>query len=79
MTLAERTIAAAATLGLAAAAPSPQADVVRYRWAISQDAGATDSGADSAVSQPSPPTPAEIEQALRAYQQAAERRMESTK
>ena len=75
MTIAGRTIAAAVTMGLAAAAPAPQASGPRFVWRIGQDAGAPDASPSSGdAGQTAAQRDAEMAAVLRAYEQAHQRR-----
>jgi hypothetical protein len=73
MTLAERTITAAVALGLAAALPTPPARAPAYHWV----APTSTAGADS--QRAAPPTPAEVERALREYRAAVARRADPSR
>lgn len=76
MTYAERAIAGAITLGLAAVAPTPGAPSPRYVW-VAQDAGAPpDASAGDAGNTPSQ-FAAEVRRALEAYEEARKRREDS--
>jgi hypothetical protein len=78
LSLTERTIAAAVTMGLAAAAPQP-ATGPRYEWAVSQDAGAPDATASAGDAGATPEElAAELARALRAYEEALRRRKETS-
>lgn len=75
MSLTERTIVAAVTMGFAAAAPQPKV-APRYHWVVSQDTGAPEPTASAGA------TPddraAELARALRAYEEALRRRKETS-
>lgn len=77
MTTAERAIAGALTLALAASAPTPPASGPRYVW-VAQDAGAPtpDASAGDAGMTPEQRAAA-LERALRDYEQARKRRESS--
>lgn len=76
MTLAERTITAAITLGLAATIPTPAVRCPRYFWHVGQDAGTADASTAGDASITAEQRAAQVAEALRAYEAAHGRRKE---
>lgn len=78
MSLTARTIAAALALGFAAAAPQP-GDGPRYHWSVAQDAGVPDASHSASDAGATHDLRAiELDRAMRAYEEASQRRLDAT-